>query len=210
MPTGHSNRPNYTWRRCQLEIIPKNKLDALVDPAIATAISILNNIPNPSDTLRGTAYKYLKNAMGSVAGYNGAPLRKMNALLRQLCPDIPYKVPFYPSLPLSPKTIDEEYKDFADQALQALPYLRTYQAKALARRLLATMHKLGNPFLPHNLKKHRDIFLKFDPTFTDDTGLIPPITSKETLDRPRHLDNADPKTLQRALALLKAKPQGSA
>ena len=112
--TRNSASP-YTWRQQQLSHMEQRKIDQIVDPVIATAESILNYSINPTPTLRGTAAKQIRNAMGAVAGYKGAPMRKMQNLIKKLCPRAPYEIPYYPTAELPPKNIIEEITDLATE-----------------------------------------------------------------------------------------------
>ena len=67
------------------------QLDAIVDPAIGTAESILalakRNPEAVGPGIRGTTAKYVDDAIAKVAGYKGAPIRRMQNLIKKLCPE---------------------------------------------------------------------------------------------------------------------------
>jgi hypothetical protein len=147
-----------------LKHMDSRKLDAIVDPAIGTAEGILalakRNPEAVSLILGGTAGKYLSDAMGKVAGYKGAPIRKMKNLLSKLCtPGMPY-----PYAELPPKGIDEQEIELAEEAIRLMSHLEGHEATTLARRTLALFHKTFTLLPPHAEKQMR-ILAKFVPNY---------------------------------------------
>ena len=168
MPTR--NTPDqYKWRRKQLAHMDNPNLIArIVDTPIATAEGILDlaryNPKRVSLILRGTAAKQLQNAMGTLAGLKiKTPLRKMRRLIEELCPGVPYQVPYYPHAELPPKTIIEEIQDLATEVVDHLAYMKTDEAQEISHRMLTLIQKYD--CISNDLKRQVTILAKFDKTY---------------------------------------------
>lgn len=154
-------------RRQQLAHMDSHKLDAICEPAIATVQAILAlPSPGPSPTLRGTAGKYLNDALASVAGYRRAPIRKMKNLLSKLC--TPGKA--YPYADLPPKGPGEELIELAKDVVKAMPLLRGDEAATSARRLLKLIDEFY-PITPTELTKIKRALAKFVPDYIEPPDL---------------------------------------
>ena len=147
------------------QISELNYIDAIVDPAISTAEAVLAlPPPNPSLIIRGTTAKYLQTAISKLAGYRKAPIRKMKALLHQLCKS---NTPF-PFAPLPPKGIGEEVSDLVLEAHKLEAQLRHPESTELARKALDLLEKTF-PITPRPLKRAKNAYIYIqmvnDPTF---------------------------------------------
>jgi hypothetical protein len=214
MPARSNQPDNYKWRRKQLKHIDSLKLERMCAPAIGTADAILNlatyNPKAVSMTLRGTAGKYLNDTMGRVAGYKGAPMRKMRALLNKLCPPaIHASAHPYPYKPL-PHDIGDEIIDLANEVLRVWPLLRTQEGKDLAHRILTKVTELY-PIIPPELKRQVKALAGADPTYSFPPNLLAQFEEHYSLFEQLEGKNTPNERYQRAVNfLLKLPPQGNA
>jgi len=213
MPT-RTNRPDsYAWRRLQLDNMDANPnlIDRIVDTPIKTAESILNlathNPKAVSLVLRGTAAKQIQNAMGAIAGYKKAPLRKMRAIIQELCPGAPYQVPYYPHAELPPKNIIEEIETLATEVVDLLAYLKTHEANEISHRMLKLIEKYD--CLSNDLKRQVTILAKFDPTYRPPPNFSAQFQEHKSLSEQLEQMNKDHRYAQ-ALKLFTTPPKGHA
>ena len=189
----------------------QRKIDAICDPAIGTAQSILDlaarNPKAVSLILRGTAGKYLRRHDG---------LNRRLSRCSHQEDEKPSLQALYPghSIPLRrtpTQSFDEEVIELADYALKRFAYLRTHEAEALARRLLALFQKYS--IGPSQAKKQINTLSKFVPDYKPEPDLraqfIPHLTLAEQL-QAFDQDHRHKKYLEQARALMKMPPAGHA
>lgn len=203
MPTNHQTF--YSWRRMQLSEMDQKTVDAIVDPAIGTAEAILNHPHlNPSAILKGTTAKYLIDTMGKVAGYKGAPMRKMQNLLKRLSAGhgVLHAMPLHPLGPL------DELIEVAEAASRIFPYLRQEEAQPIANRILKRWDMLC-PMIPPEHKRLHKCFQRNDPTYVEQPNVFAQFQEYKTL--PEQLDKMNREhRYKQALKLLNISPAGHA